>query len=223
MPSSSNVNSNVIISKRGAFFKNNLIYLCSRIKQQVLIIYMVFLLPSIYFVFAFDKLTLHKSINEFNTPFLDIFFKYATYLGDGIIFGLLIIIFLFVQKRMAYIFMVSGLLTLVVTHFFKKIIFEGVPRPVAVIGEEHLHLVEGVKIALTNSFPSGHTTTAFTVFTILCLYVVKPSYQYLCLSLAILAGFSRVYLSQHFLVDVVVGSLLGIAIGFLSMSFFKRI
>lgn len=153
---------------------------------------------------------------------MDVLFKYATYLGDGIIFGILGVLFFFIKRRMALVFLIGGILTLLITHFFKKIMFKGVPRPVAALGEESLHLVDGVKIAFMNSFPSGHSTTAFAVFTILCLYFAKCKSQYIWISLAVIASFSRVYLSQHFLVDIFVGSFIGVIIAFLSMSFYKR-
>lgn len=135
-------------------------------------------------------------------------------------FAALAFIFLFVKRKMTLVFVVGGLLTLVITHFFKKIIFKGVPRPAEFLGLENLHLINGVKMAFWNSFPSGHTMTAFTIFAILCLYFRKCVSQYVWLLLAIIAGVSRVYLSQHFLMDIFVGSILGIVIGFVRMSLF---
>lgn len=203
-------------------FKFNFITLVTAIKKQTTLIYLTFFLLSLFLVVRYNKFSLHTLLNSFNTSFFDVFFKYATYLGDGVIFGVLVVLFFFIKKRMALVFLISGILTLLVTHFFKKIIFKGVPRPVATLGEESLHLVNGVKIAMANSFPSGHATTAFAVFTILCLYFAKCKSQYIWISLAILASLSRVYLSQHFLVDIFVGSFLGILIAFVSMSFYKR-
>lgn len=196
--------------------------LITGIKKQTFLIYSFFSLLSFFLVVRYNKFSLHTYLNGFNTSFWDVFFKYATYLGDGIIFGVLGVLFFFIKRRMALVFLIGGILTLLITHFFKKIMFKGVPRPVAALGEESLHLVDGVKIAFMNSFPSGHSTTAFAVFTILCLYFAKCKSQYIWISLAVIASFSRVYLSQHFLVDIFVGSFIGIIIAFLSMSFYKR-
>lgn len=210
------------LSKSLKSFQYNFINLITAIKKQTTFIYVTFFLLSLFLVVRFNKFSLHTFLNDFNTSFFDVFFKYATYLGDGVIFAVLVVLFFFIKRRMALIFLISGILTLLVTHFFKKIIFKGVPRPVAALGEESLHLIDGVKIALANSFPSGHATTAFAVFTILCLYFAKCKSQYIWISLAILASLSRVYLSQHFLVDIFVGSFLGILIAFVSMGFYKR-
>lgn len=186
-------------------------------KKGTILLYVLFLLWSIVLFLFFNKRSLHIEMNSYHSSFFDVFFKYITYLGDGALFGVLIIGFFFIKKRMSYVFAISGVLTLLFTHLLKKIIFKGVPRPVKLIGEEGLYLVEGVKIAMINSFPSGHTTTAFAIFTVLILYHSKKPIQYIWLLFAILAGLSRVYLSQHFLIDVFAGSVLGILIGFISM------
>jgi membrane-associated phospholipid phosphatase len=50
-------------------------------------------------------------------------------------------------------------------------------------------------------------------------YAGKLWVQILCLFLACLVGFSRTYLSQHFLIDVVAGSLLGTLCGVALIAF----
>lgn len=63
------------------------------------------------------------------------------------------------------------------------------------------------------SFPSGHTASSFSVVTVtvLCtcpVYVIIPVFL-----LALLIGFSRVYLRVHYLTDVIAGMFLGVACG----------
>ncbi|CAM1344669.1 phosphatase PAP2 family protein [Tenacibaculum amylolyticum] len=211
---------NKVITSDGSFKKQQSIFsnVFLSIRKEVFIIYGLFFLGSLFMVSAFNKLTLHLEINKFHFSFLDSFFKYTTFLGDGVMFGVLTLIFLFVKRKMALVFAISGILTLLITYIFKKIIFSGMPRPAAALGEESLHLVEGVKMAFWNTFPSGHTITAFAIFTILCLYFKKCVSQYLWIGLALIAGISRVYLSQHFWGDIFVGSILGILIAFISVN-----
>ncbi|MDD3597464.1 phosphatase PAP2 family protein [Sulfuricurvum sp.] len=58
-----------------------------------------------------------------------------------------------------------------------------------------------------NSFPSGHSATAFSFFVALSL--LYPKYRYLFFALAALVVSSRVVLSAHYLSDVLIGSLIG--------------
>ena len=62
------------------------------------------------------------------------------------------------------------------------------------------------------SFPSGHTCGAFLFTSLLCLYGswwFVPLYVW-----ASMVGLSRVVLGVHFPGDVIVGALIGVAIGF---------
>ncbi|CAL2082792.1 acidPPc domain-containing protein [Tenacibaculum sp. 190524A05c] len=190
------------------------------IRKEIFIAYIIFSVLSIILLSVYTKGDLHLILNQYNSSFFDWFFKYTTHLGDGVMFGVLVVIFFFINKRMSLVFGIGGVLTLLVTHFFKKVIFRGIPRPAEYLGIENLHIIDGIKMAFWNSFPSGHTMTAFAIFAILCIYFRKCISQYLWMSLAIIAGISRVYLSQHFWADIFVGSVLGIIIAFVSMSLF---
>ncbi|WP_040196571.1 phosphatase PAP2 family protein [Candidatus Soleaferrea massiliensis] len=63
------------------------------------------------------------------------------------------------------------------------------------------------------SFPSGHTQQAFTVATVLLF--ANKKLGVIAMAVASLVGFSRMYVGVHYPTDVLVGALLGIAIGFL--------
>jgi len=80
-------------------------------------------------------------------------------------------------------------------------------RPPAVVPDIHI-----LGPALyTNSFPSGHTAAAFAVATVLASYY--PQYRYLLFAIAVLVGYSRIYLGVHFPLDVLFGALSGVALG----------
>ncbi|MGI6294819.1 MAG: phosphatase PAP2 family protein [Armatimonadota bacterium] len=57
------------------------------------------------------------------------------------------------------------------------------------------------------SFPSGHTSTAFAMATVLAEY--KPQYKWPAYTLASAIGFSRVEAGSHYWKDVAAGALLG--------------
>lgn len=63
----------------------------------------------------------------------------------------------------------------------------------------------------TNSFPSGHTLTAWAVAVACSAFV--PKLRLILFPLAALIGISRVYVGAHFPLDVIFGALLGALVG----------
>jgi membrane-associated phospholipid phosphatase len=62
-----------------------------------------------------------------------------------------------------------------------------------------------------NSFPSGHTACAFAIWITIAIGSSNRAIQGLCIFIAAMVGWSRIYLGQHFLEDVLAGSIIGIA------------
>ena len=58
------------------------------------------------------------------------------------------------------------------------------------------------------SFPSGHSATAFSVA--MFLSMLYPRWRFVAFFAALLIAFSRIFLSQHYISDVIAGSFLGI-------------
>ncbi len=151
-------------------------------------------------------------LNLLHTPIGNTFFKLITNIGDGLAFVIVsILLLLFVKIRWGIIglltFAASGLLS----QFFKKIVFGDLPRPLKFFeGKEILHTVDGVHNAFVHSFPSGHTTTAFAMFTLLALFWGgNKTVAIVCFVLAVTTAISRIYLAQHFIEDVFAGTILG--------------
>ena len=163
-----------------------------------------------------NKETIHLTINAYHSSFWDTFFRFYTYVGDGIfvaLAGTVIAIFTFPKYRWtpfligACALIMSG----VFAQLLKRLVFDTALRPSAYLKEHTLHMVEGVQMHAHHSFPSGHTTAGFAFFSFAALYLArkKPFLQVFFALLAGLIGYSRIYLSQHFLEDVLTGMLLG--------------
>lgn len=172
-------------------------------------------------VSVWEKERLFFLLHDARSPLADVFFKYVTYLGEGAIAGVIILsVALFHFGRAAFLlstFLFSGLLAQV----FKKLIFSSSLRPSAWFEDpSQLHLIEGVTLYKFNSFPSGHTTTAFAAFLGLALIAKNKSWGYLCLVVAVLVGYSRVYIGQHFFEDIYFGSFVGVSSAMLMWAIF---
>jgi membrane-associated phospholipid phosphatase len=76
-----------------------------------------------------------------------------------------------------------------------------------------------VSVPASTSFPSGHAATAFAAAT--AVGMLHPRFRAPLLVLAGMVALSRVYLGVHFWSDVLVGSLLGVAIGLVVARFFR--
>jgi membrane-associated phospholipid phosphatase len=180
-----------------------------------LIPYILIILVLGYVLTTYSKSDIHIFINQHNSAFADQFFKYITFLGDGIFVILVCLFLLFVKYRYALMTFSTYIITGLFVQVLKRFIFTGTPRPKLYFeGLYDLHLVEGVKIYTVNSFPSGHTASAFALFLCLAFIIKNRFLQFIFLGTACLTAFSRIYLSQHFLVDTYFGSLIGVTVVF---------
>ncbi len=162
---------------------------------------------------AFSKQEIHLFLNKAHSPFFDIVFKYGTYLGDGIAVPIVgIVLLLFFNFRRALYLIISCAASGLFVEFLKKVFFSDIKRPVAVFrGVADLYLVEGVNVHVYFSFPSGHAATAFGLCCCLAIFSKDRIVKLMLFFLAVMVAYSRVYLSQHFLCDIFVGSVIGTA------------
>ena len=155
----------------------------------------------------------------------DSFFEYYTNLGDGWCWLICLVLFLIYKKKKEILLLVFGFVyTTIVTQSFKYLILPNQPRPMSAIANKALvHTVEGVDIHLISSFPSGHSTTAFTFYLFACIIFHNNWVVYLGVIPAMLVGYSRVYLAQHFPLDVAGGMITAIVCSILSVITYQAI
>jgi len=186
-----------------------------RHSRLFLLLYSMFMLVAGFMLVQCSRPDLHLFLNRFHTPFFDWFFRHITFLGNGIFLGIVALFFLFFSLRSSVYLIVSYLGSGLITQVFKRLLFEDWVRPSAYFADPSvLHLVNGVQLLSGHSFPSGHATSAFAMFFCLAAIGKKTYVQLTCLFLACIVAYSRVYLSQHFLEDIVAGSFIGTATAF---------
>jgi len=172
---------------------------------------------AVFGLFNLGNRLLFLEINKLINPYFSTFFKYYTHLGDGLTFVLVSLFFLFKQRKWFYLFSGTFLVSSGVSRICKDIIFTNSPRPVKFFEMEGLTIqtIEGLTTHQWNSFPSGHSITVFAMCTILATYISRGWMSIFISVAAVTAAFSRVYLAQHFVLDVLAGTWIGIFSAFI--------
>ena len=164
---------------------------------------------------------LHLLLCDRHTPARDIFYRYYTHVAEW--FPYVVCVSLLVFGRIGDDVFASAamILSALSTQLFKHVI--NAPRPVtwfaANMPDIQLPLVEGVKMNHWYSFPSGHTTSFFALAFVAAILITKKlsivncklsiMLQAALFALAALGAYSRIYLCQHFAMDVFGGVLVG--------------
>ncbi|MEM5778468.1 MAG: phosphatase PAP2 family protein [Candidatus Aenigmatarchaeota archaeon] len=176
----------------------------------ILIIYGFFLTFLMIFLnqaIALDNY-LFQLIDSIENIYLDILFNSITYLGSSIFWIFLIVLFwLKKEKKLSLSLLFAFFLDTISLVILKNIFLR--PRPKA------------FEIEIGPSFPSGHSERAFSGAVILSSYY--KNYKFLFYFLALLTAFSRIYIGFHYPLDVLIGSINGLIIGFVSLEISKLV
>jgi len=141
----------------------------------------------------------------------DLFFSFFTNLAEGWIWIPYLLIAYGLFKKDFLFILLNFLTSTLLTQIPKNYIWPNVNRPTASgLPADKIHTVVGVEVHHYNSFPSGHTATAFVLF-FLTLYFF-PNKKTFCIAAAyaILCAYSRIYLGQHFPLDIAGGIVVAI-------------
>jgi len=149
------------------------------------------------------------ALNPYHRSALDTFFIYVTFLGDGVFSVLVIVLFLLMRRwSQASLVTISFLLSALLANILKNVF--SMPRPKQFFAPgEYAYFINGVTNVGFASFPSGHTTSVFALATMLALLEKNKRTNVVYLLVAVAVGYSRIYLGQHFLNDVLMGSTIG--------------
>jgi len=174
-------------------------------------------------------------MNGTHTAAGDFFFKYYTYTGEWVPY-VVVAALLFYKAGWASFLLADVALSGAIGQGLKY--WADTDRPLTYFAEHapdiQLQLVDGVRMSEWYSFPSGHTITFFALFLTLSIILQEwlspntnhqspqkrlhlqenlTTYYLLpvtCFLFALLGGYSRIYLNQHFAEDILGGMIIGI-------------
>lgn len=177
--------------------------------------FLFFLSVGLFFLFREGKTAAFFALNSYHSSTLDSFFIRFTFLGDGL-FSIIVFILLLLVRRYSQAlqvmtaFLVSALCAQLLKSFFSM------PRPKQFFSPgQYAYFIDGITRVGYSSFPSGHATSIFALATMLALFEKNKKWNAGYLLAAVAVGYSRIYLGQHFLGDVLVGSLVGVCLAVL--------
>lgn len=192
--------------------------------KSIITVFSVPFAVGLVFLLAIDKGEAVLFLNNWHHANYDWAVKYGTHLGDGLIFIPLVLLALAYRYRFAITLAITGIFLSILTNILKQVVYTDTERPKRFFeGIHDLHFLDGVEMHGLNSFPSGHTATAAALAILISLESRKPLWVILAVLYAVFIAFSRVYLAQHFLRDVVFGYLEGMAMGILGYLLAQRL
>lgn len=188
--------------------------------QYFLIPYLVVLSSCFIIKLLYTRREIYFFVNAAYYNLGDFLAPYITDLGDGLTILILSAIITLYSYRNAFLLASSYLVTSIVAQAIKYSVYS--PRPRVYFENElsKIHFVKDVYVVGgIQSFPSGHTVTAFSAGVAIAYLLKNKMWGAVLLLVAMLVGYSRMYLSQHFFEDVTAGSAIGVFITIIWLGF----
>ena len=173
------------------------------------VVFFIYLFIGLALIQYYGRDNLQLIINKYHTPFWDKFFQIYTELGTTGFFIILIIYIVWKSNWLMLLYLTLTELFAGVTNLgIKKLFFENVYRPSYYFYQKNIpiHLPKGEGLTMSYTFPSGHTLVAVVITITLCLLTKNRWLQLLFSFQFISIAYSRMYLSKHFMIDTLGGS-----------------
>ncbi|MEP6951846.1 MAG: phosphatase PAP2 family protein [Ginsengibacter sp.] len=186
-------------------------------------IFFVFFLASVSILLFFSRANGFYFLNPYHSNFLTIFFTWFTYLGDGFFCVATGILLFILRKRFLSLMVLSSYaISGIIAQALKYCIVEARPA-VYLKDSSYQYFINDVTLHNLYSFPSGHSASAFALAAVLSFDAKNKNYSIFFLAGAILVGYSRIYLAQHFMDDVLAGAITGLLSSIICRMFFEKL
>ncbi len=198
-----------------AIYQNNKFY--------IFCLALLFALGGVLLV-LYDKPDILLFLNQNRNGSLDLYFSWATTLGEEPMYFIIAGVLLFYRIGHGLVIGLIGFIVMI-TSYLLKLAF-AVDRPLAFFRKsdflDQILLVDGIDVhSGATSFPSGHSMSAFALYGLLILLLPKKKWIVMPLvTIATSVAISRIYLVQHFFIDVYFGSLIGVILSMLLFHFY---
>jgi membrane-associated phospholipid phosphatase len=174
------------------------------------ILYLILLCGCLIIKLCFSKDEIYFAVNGKFSDWGDFIAPYITDIGDGLTTIALAVLLALFNYRKAFLLAGAYAVTSLTAQLIKHVVRS--PRPKLYFQHQldQIHFVKGMYIDIFDSFPSGHTVTAFSTAVVFTYLIKSKNWSIVFLVTAICVGFSRMYLSEHFFEDITAGSVIGV-------------
>ncbi len=132
---------------------------------------------------------------------------YITYLGDGMAVGCILAVVFRKDPKIALVGIIAVLTSGIIVQVLKS--YFSIPRPAGILNLDEFYLFGD--ILKSRGFPSGHSSTAFSLLGTFFYTRDNNKRGWLSFSAALLIAFSRVAIGVHWPEDILAGSMIGLA------------
>lgn len=154
--------------------------------------------------------------NSWKCRFLDIIMPAMTYLGSFPFMFIFCTLAFLLSNTLLHVMAIKAMISITISTGIGKLLKVSVTRLRPFIDMPNLNIK---KIGIDKySFPSGHTTGAFSLAVIIALYF--PIFGFITIPLACFVGISRMYIGVHYPTDVIMGMFIGSTCSLLTYRFF---
>ena len=175
---------------------------------------------SVIFILIFGREFCSIPLAVNHPAWLNIILINYTFMGNGLfaVSVAFIFMFRFNKKQEGFSLLLGFLISTIIVQLVKN---AGNLTGATLYLEMGQYLFQREKSIAGPFLISGHTATAFTLVTVLVLYLKRNSFQLPLLAMAVILGFSRMYLAQHLLGDILSAALVGTVSGVVAFLFIR--
>lgn len=176
------------------------------------------------FLFQIDKSIFYFFNVTISNPVFDIIMPFITNVRNWLpVYLIGVILMIYHDKKRGVIILVGIILLVIISDQLSSSVLKNLFPRLRPMNDPYNNPIINVLVehTSTKSFPSSHAVNNFAVAVFLSYYYEKL--KKIFYGIAIVIGFSRIYVGAHYPSDVLGGALIGLVLGYLFVILYNKI